>query len=88
MVARRAKIILRADEGQQYKAIAAQLAIGVHTVTYWIKRWLESKPESVAGRLQDLPCPGAPDTIMPEQGCRIIAMSCEKPSDYGLPITD
>lgn len=87
-VVRRAKIILRADEGQPYKAIAAQLDVGVHTVTNWIKRWLDSESESVAGRLQDLPRPGAPDTITPEQWCQIIAMSCEKPSKYGLPITD
>jgi len=65
-VARRAKILLRADEGQPYKQIA----------------------EQIAERLQDLPRPGAPDTITPEQWCRIIAMSCEKPSKYGLPITD
>ena len=88
VVVRRAKIILRADEGQQYKAIAAQLDVGVHTVTSWIKRWLDSESESVADRLQDLPRPGTPDTITPEQWCRIIAMSCEKPSEYGLPITD
>ena len=87
-VVRRAKILLCADEGQQYKQIAAQLSVGVHTVTNWIKRWLDSESESVAERLQDLPRPGAPDTITPEQWCRIIALSCEKPSEYGLPITD
>jgi len=87
-VARRAKILLRADEGQPYKQIAEQLDVGAHTVTHWIKRWLDSESETIAERLQDLPRPGAPDTITPEQWCRIIAMSCEKPSKYGLPITD
>lgn len=65
-----------------------QLEVGVHTVTNWIKRWLDRESESVDDRLQDLPRPGTPDTIMPEQWCRIIAMSCEKPSEYGLPMTD
>ncbi len=87
-IVRRAKIILRADEGQQRKAIAAELGIEQHAVTPWIKRWLERREDAVMERLEDLPRSGAPGVITPEQWCRIIAMSCEKPSEYGLPISD
>ena len=87
-VVKRAKILLKVDEGHQYKAVAAQLGIEKHNVTTWVKRWRERSKHPVIERLQDLPRPGAPDSISPEQWCQIIAMSCEKPSEYGLPITD
>ena len=38
-------------------------------------------------RLRDLPRPGAPDKISAEQCCRLFAMACESPAEYGLPIT-
>ena len=87
-IVRRARIILRADEGRQRKAIAAELGIEEHSVTPWIKRWLDRQKDAVMERLQDLPRSGAPGVITPEQWCQIVAMSCEKPSEYGLPITD
>ena len=81
-------MILRVDEGQEYQVIAAQLGVDKHLVTTWIKRWLGRQDTPIANRLQDLPRSGAPDTISPEQWCQIIALSCESPSDYDLPITD
>ena len=87
-VVKRAKILLKVDEGHQYKAVAAQLGIEKHNVTTWVKRWRERSKHPVIERLQDLPRSGKPDSITPEQWCQIIAMSCEKPSEYGLPITD
>jgi putative transposase len=87
-IVRRAKIILRANEGCQYQDIAKGLGINEQSVTIWIKRWLERDSDPVEDRLEDLPRSGTPDRISPEQWCRIIALSCERPSEYGLPITD
>ena len=84
----RAKLILRVNEGLQRKEIAAELGIEEHSVTKWIKRWLGRAEEPIIERLQDLPRSGSPGKISPEQWCQIIALSCEKPSEYGLPITD
>lgn len=87
-IVRRAKMILRVDEGHEYQAIAAQLGVDKHLVTTWIKRWLGRQETPIANRLQDLPRSGSPGTTSPEQWCQIIALSCESPSDYDLPITD
>ncbi len=86
--ARRAKIILMADEGIKRMAIARELGITQeNVVTTWIKRWLAMSERSVVERLQDLPRPGAPETFTPEQLCQIVALACEKPEQYGRPIT-
>ena len=87
-IVRRAIIILRADEGARYQDIAKELGINEQSVTIWIKRWLERKTDPAEERLNDLPRPGTPDTFTPEQWCRIVALACESPSQYGLPITD
>ncbi len=87
-VVRRAKIILMADEGIKRMAIAWELGIAQeNVVTTWIKRWLTMSDRPVAERLQDLPRSGAPDTFTPQQLCQIIALACEKPEQYGRPIT-
>lgn len=86
-VVKRAKIILMADEGNMNQDIAEALGLNVHVITTWTKRWLERSEDPVAQRLQDLQRPGAPDTITPEQWCRIIALACESPADHGRPIT-
>lgn len=87
-IVRRAKIILMADEGRMNQEIAARLDVNVHVVTTWMQRWHERSSDPVLERLQDLPRPGTPDTITPEQWCLIIALACEKPEDHGLPISD
>lgn len=86
-VVKRAKIILMADDGELNQDIAAKLGVDIHVITTWTKRWLERASEPVNDRLQDLQRPGAPDTFTPEQWCQIIALACEKPTDYGRPIT-
>jgi len=86
-VVKRAKIILMADQGKMNQYIAEDLGVNVHVITTWTKRWLERSNDPVEERLQDLQRPGAPDTITPEQWCRIIALACENPEDYGRPIT-
>jgi len=85
---RRARIILMADEGIENQQIAAKLCVNIHVITTWTKRWIDRASDPIEERLHDLPRPGAPDTITPEQWCRIIALACEKPEDYGVPITD
>ena len=84
---KRANIILMADAGKMNQDIAQDLGLNVHVITTWTKRWLERSDDRVEDRLQDLQRPGAPDTITPEQWCRIIALACESPEDYGRPIT-
>ncbi len=87
-IVRRAKIILRADEGVKRLAIAWELGISQENViTTWIKRWLELSQRPVIERLQDLPRSGAPDKFTPEQLCQIIALSCEEPQAHGRPVT-
>ena len=87
-VVRRAKIILMVDEGIKRMAIAFELGIAQeNVVTTWVKRWLVMSDRPVAERLQDLPRCGAPGRFTPEQLCQIIALACEKPEQYGRPIT-
>jgi hypothetical protein len=87
-IVRRAKIILRADEGIKRLAIAWEVGIShENVITTWIKRWLQLSDRPVVERLQDLPRPGAPDRFTPEQLCQIIALSCEEPQNHGRPIT-
>jgi transposase len=83
----RAKIIVMADAGVHYQDIARKLGVGNNAITNWTSRWHDTAGKAVRERLQDLPRPGAPDTFTPEQLCQIIALSCEKPMDYGRPIT-
>lgn len=83
----RAKIILLASEGMKYQDIAQKLDVLNNVVTNWTARWHELSDKPAWERLQDLPRLGAPDTFTPEQLCQIIALACEKPEDYDLPIT-
>ena len=83
----RAKIILLANSGMKYQHIAQKLDVQNNIITNWTVRWHELSDKPVRERLQDLPRPGAPDTFTPEQLCKLIALSCEKPEDHGRPIT-
>lgn len=87
-IAKRARIILMANEdGLSNQEIATRLGTTKGKVTKWTQRWIERAHEPIADRLSDLPRPGAPDTITAEQWCRILALACESPQDYGHPIT-
>lgn len=86
LIARRARIILMANgEGQSNAMIAVALGINKAKVTLWTQRWIERAMEPIRDRLSDRPRPGAPDTITPEQWCRVIALACESPQDHGYP---
>lgn len=88
LIARRARIILMAnEEGMSNAEIARSLGINKAKVTLWTQRWSERGLEPVLDRLSDLPRPGAPDTITPEQWCRVMALACESPQDHGYPMT-
>lgn len=87
-IAKRARIILMAnEEGMSNEEIATRLGTTKGRVTQWTKRWIDRALEPIRDRLSDLPRPGAPDTILPEQWCRVVALACESPQDYGYPIT-
>ena len=83
----RAKIILRADKGMKYQEIAKKLEISNNVVTEWTARWHALADMPIHTRLHDLPRSGKPSKFTPEQCCKIIALSCEPPEDYGRPIT-
>lgn len=83
----RAKIILMADEGMKYQTIAKKLDVNNNVITDWTARWHEMANKPIHERLQDRPRSGAPDKFSPEELCKIIALSCEKPEYYGRPIT-
>jgi putative transposase len=88
LIARRARIILMAnEEGMSNADIARELGINKAKVTLWTQRWIERGLEPVGDRLCDRPRPGAPDTIAPEQWCRVIALACESPQAYGYPMS-
>jgi len=83
----RANIILMAGDGKLYQEIAAVLGVQRNAVTTWTTCWQELADKPIRERLQDRPRSGAPDTFTPEQLCKIIAIACEPPKDYGRPIT-
>ena len=87
-IAKRARIILLANEERlSNQEIATRVGTTTGKVTKWTKRWIDWALEPIRARLSDRPRSGAPDTITPEQWCRIFALACESPQDCGLPIT-
>jgi putative transposase len=88
--ARRAQMILAADEGKRNGQIARELGVCVDTVRSWRMRWikwqkLSLEDFSVRERLSDTPRPGRPSEITAEQFCQLIAFACEQPKER--PIT-
>ncbi len=75
------------EEAMSHAEIAARLGINKAKITLWTRRWVERGLEPVLDRLSDRPRPGAPDTITPEQWCRIMALACESPQDHDYPAT-
>ncbi len=88
-IALRANIILLADEGQNHREIGSVLNISRDMARLWRNRWneLSSKNMSVVERLADAPRPGGPLTFSLEQILQLFAIACEKPEDYGRPIS-
>lgn len=91
-IAKRGRIILAADTGQNNSQIARELGISVDMVRLWRGRWIALQPlkledMSIAERLADLPRPGAPRRITADQRCQIEQLACEAPAASGRPIT-
>jgi len=85
----RANIILQAADRTPNKAIANTLDICPSCVTRWTRRWEQGQEnnEPILSRLMDLPRSGRLSKIEPEQLCQLVALACEKPENYGRPIT-
>jgi len=87
-IVKRAHIILLANGDKlSNKEVAKQVGMNKCDVTRWTKRWTERTNDLVELRLIDAPRTGAPARITAEQWCQIIAIACEPPEDYGIPIT-
>lgn len=88
-IARRARIILMASEGQNHREIARNLDINRQMARLWRNRWLETngKELSILQRLQDQERVGAPVKFSMEQVIELFALACSPPSDYGRPIS-
>ena len=87
-IVKRARIIwLVNGEGRSNQAVADQLGIWKPEVTCWLKRWIDRAMEPLEERLQDFERSGRPSAITAEQWCRIVALACEPPEQYGRPIT-
>jgi hypothetical protein len=88
----RARILLRADDGQSNAAIAHALQVSRDAVRLWRERWALFQPIpvtelSIEERLSDAPRSGRRPRITAEQVCTIVAMACEAPEQSGRPIT-
>lgn len=91
-LALRSRIILRAADGLNNAQIARQLGVNINTVRLWRQRWIGLQAASledlsIEERLQDVPRPGAPARITPEQVCQIVSLACEAPSQSDRPIS-
>ena len=88
-IALRASIILLADKGLNHRDIARKLNISRDMTRLWRNRWLDlsEKDSSVVERLVDAPRPGGPMTFSLEQILQLFAIACEKPEEYGRPIS-
>ena len=88
-LALRAKIILRASQGDSQGQIARELGIGEPMSRCWRRRWqaLQGSELPVAERLADAPRPGAPATFTLEQITQLYALACAPPEQYGRPIS-
>jgi transposase len=101
-LAQRAKIILRAFEGQENQAIAAAIDLDPTAVGLWRRRWVRAWPKliqvectethaafrrAIQDVLSDRPRSGNPGQFTPEQVTQILALACEPPEHSGRPIT-
>lgn len=99
----RAKIILRAAEGQSNRRMAAEMQLTRNTVRLWRERWqaaaaqraavaaeehaIPSLRDVVEETLRDAYRSGTPATFTAEQVVQIVAISCEDPQTSGYPIS-
>ena len=85
---KRARLVLHAVEGVGVRESAREVGVWPKTARYWRKRWRQGAGgRSIGERLADAPRSGKPPTYTAEQICAIVAMTCEKPSESGRPIS-
>lgn len=85
-LAKRGRIILLANHGQNNSQIARELGICVDTVRAWRMRWISLQEVplekmTVSERLADSPRSGRPSQITAGQACQLMAMACEQPKE-------
>lgn len=97
----RSSIVLMASQGENNYAIAKKLQLSYDCVAKWRSRFAAAFPvlektelgapqqlrREITSVLSDAPRPGAPATFTPEQAAAIIALSCEDPTQLGLPFS-
>jgi putative transposase len=97
----RAEIVLKASEGMSNNEIERTLSISGETVTKWRNRYAENETElakteeenprklrnKIEKVLSDEQRSGKPPKFTDEQVAWIIALSCKKPDDLGLPFS-
>lgn len=85
----RAKIILRAGQGDGHGEISRGLGVSKEMSRTWRRRWLALRAQEVPviDRLKDAPRPGAPATFSVEQITQLYAIACAPPEQYGRPIS-
>ena len=84
----RARLVLQAADGVGVRESAREVGVWPKTARYWRRRWRQgARGRSTAERLADAPRSGKPPTYTAEQICAIVAMTCEKPSESGRPIS-
>jgi|GEM_PF-292184 len=99
----RAKIIVRAAEGQSNRRIAAEMKLTRNTVRLWRERWETSAEQRIVAASEEEAAPrlrvgieatlhdeyrsGAPATFTAEQIVQIVAISCEAPRASGIPVS-
>jgi len=88
-IALRAKIILRAAQGDSHGAIAQALGITKAMSRRWRQRWfaLSAREVPLTERLQDAYRSGAPATFTLEQITELYALACAPPEQYGRPLS-
>jgi transposase len=90
--AERGRIILQAAAGESDAAMVRELKVSMDMVRLWRRRWLllhsiSLDDLSIDERLEDLPRPGAPARITPDQRCQMEQLACEAPEKAGRPIS-
>lgn len=88
-IALRAEIILLADQGNNHRDIARTLKSSRDMARLWRERWEACRDQQMpmVERLQDAERSGAPATFSLEQILQLLALACEKPENYGRPIS-
>ena len=87
-LAERARIILLSASGLGVEETADELGIWRKTASTWRRRWMDAEVTAgVAVRLSDAPRSGAPATFTAEVICKIVALCCEVPETYNLPLS-